>query len=80
MANVIEINCTTGEVIERDFTDEEKTQHALDLITWREREAAETAEQTRIQGLKASIALKRQATTWQPFTEEEVAYLNSVNQ
>jgi hypothetical protein len=43
MADVVEINAKTGEVVERDFTPEEKAQRQADRAEEKARKAAEKA-------------------------------------
>ena len=44
MADVVEINCTTGEVTERDFTPEEKAQREADAAKFAQEQAEREAE------------------------------------
>jgi hypothetical protein len=66
-----EINCTTGEVIERPFTDEEMAQHEENVANLEKLKAEQAEETTRIATLKASAKAKLIAGT--PLTEEEAA-------
>lgn len=77
---VHEVNCTTGEETIRPMTQTEIDQRAADQVTHQAMLDAQVAEQTRINGLKASIAIKRQSDVWIKFSPEETAYLTSVNQ
>ena len=72
----IEVDCTTGEETIRPYTSAERMQRDADVLVSQQSEAVRVAEQARIDALKASIAAKRTATTWQPFTQEEVTYLD----
>ena len=73
MGKVLEVNCTTGERIERDETAEEiairEQAHAEQLT----RDEAFALEQTRIAELKESAKAKLIAGT--PLTEEEAAII-----
>lgn len=69
----IEINCTTGEVIERPLTPEEVAQHEADVAASLARKAEETAAAETLAALKASA--KAKLVAGQPLTEEEAATL-----
>ena len=69
MSKVIEIDCSTGESIERDMTPAElEAQAAMQAQAEADRIAAET-EAARIADLKASA--KRKLIAGQPLTAEE---------
>jgi hypothetical protein len=68
MADVTEINCLTGEVVERDFTPEELAQRELDAAEFAAAEEARIAEEKARSDTKAS-ALKKLAALG--LTEEE---------
>ena len=68
---VTEINCTTGEVVERPLTAEEISQMEADAATQAEVEAARTAEAEAAAVLKASA--KAKLVAGEPLTEEEAA-------
>lgn len=73
MGKVQEVNCTTGERIERDETAEEiaiREQAHAELLA---RDEAFALEQTRIANLKESAKAKLIAGT--PLTEEEASVL-----
>ena len=72
MADVTEINCITGEVIERDFTEEELAQRELDAAAFAEAEEARIAEEEAKAAAKAS-AVEKLAVLG--LTEEEVKAL-----
>ena len=54
MADVIEINALTGEVIERDFTPDELAQREIDRLAHEEAEAARIAEEQAREATKQS--------------------------
>lgn len=68
-----ELNCTTGEIIERPLTAEEIAQMELDKAESIAREAERTAAAEALATLKASAKAKLVAGT--PLTEEEAAVL-----
>lgn len=68
MADVIEINALTGEVIERDFTEEELAQRKKDLAAEKKAEKARVAEEEAKAATKASALAKLAALG---LTEEE---------
>ena len=67
----VEINCTTGEVIERPLTAEEIAQGVAGAAAEAERLAAAEAAATALAALKASAKAKLVAGT--PLTEAEAA-------
>lgn len=67
----VEINCETGEVIERPFTEEEIAQAKADEALWLEQKALADAAAEALAALKASAKAKLVAGT--PLTEEEAA-------
>lgn len=67
----IEVNCETGEVITRPFTDEEMAQQAIDLAMAQAQEAERQAEADRIAAIKESAKAKLIAN--EALTEEEAA-------
>jgi hypothetical protein len=69
----VEINCTTGEVIERPLTAEEIAQGVAGAAAEAVRIAEETAASEALAALKASAKAKLVAGT--PLTEEEAATL-----
>ena len=73
MTNAIEINCTTGEVIERPLTAEELTQREADAIVFEAQEAEAQAEAQAKADLKASA--KAKLIAGEPLTEEEASVL-----
>lgn len=72
MADVLEIDAITGEVIERDFTEEEILQRAADLAAWQEAEEARIAEEEAKAAAKTS-AVQKLSTLG--LTEEEIKAL-----
>jgi hypothetical protein len=68
---VTEINCTTGEVIERPFTAEEISQREADLAVVAAEQVEREAETARVEALKASARTKLVAG--EPLTPEEAA-------
>ncbi len=66
-----EINCTTGEVIERPFTDEEMAQHEENLANLEKLKAEQAEEASRVAALKDSV--KAKLVAGEPLTEEEAA-------
>lgn len=71
--DVVEVNCETGESVERAFTAEEKARYeAGRLAALAEREARE-AEEARVLGLRASA--KAKLVAGEPLTEEEAALI-----
>ena len=69
----IEVNCTTGEVIERPLTAEEIAQREADAAAYEARKAEEDAAAQALADLKASARAKLVAGT--PLTSEEAATL-----
>jgi hypothetical protein len=69
----IEVNCTTGEVLEIELTDEEVAQREADAAARAIEKAAEEAEAEALAALKISARAKLVAGT--PLTEEEAATL-----
>lgn len=70
---LVDINCTTGEIIERAYTAEEIAQRATDIAEWETRKAEEDAQAQALADLKASAKAKLVAGT--PLTEEEASVL-----
>jgi hypothetical protein len=68
-----EVNCTTGEVITRPFTDEERAAWETVQATNASRKAEEEADQARIDALKQSA--KAKLVAGEPLTEEEASVL-----
>lgn len=73
VANAIEVNCTTGEVIERPFTAEELTQREIDAVAAVARKTEEDAAQAAALAAKES-AQSKLATLG--LTAEEIAALS----
>jgi hypothetical protein len=71
MSKVIEIDCSTGESIERDMTPAELEAQAAMQAQAEENRAAEQAEADAKAALKASA--KAKLVAGQPLTEEEAA-------
>lgn len=69
VATAIEVNCTTGEVIERSLTAEEISQRETDAIAYAALQAERQAEADALAALKASAKAKLIAGT--PLTAEE---------
>jgi hypothetical protein len=69
----IEVNCETGEVIERPLTAEEIAQREADAAAFAVAEAERTAAAEALAALKASAKAKLVAGT--PLTEEEATTL-----
>ena len=69
----VEINCTTGEVIERALTAEELAQREIDMANWASFEAEEKANAQTLANLKASA--KAKLVAGEPLTEEEASVL-----
>ena len=69
----IEVNCETGEVVERPLTAEEIAQREVDAAAAAARKAEEDAVAEALAALKASAKAKLVAGT--PLTEEEAATL-----
>ena len=69
----IEVNCETGEVVERPLTAEEIAQREADADAAATAEAERTAAEEALAALKASAKAKLVAGT--PLTEEEAATL-----
>jgi hypothetical protein len=72
MADVTEINCETGEVIERDYTPEELANREKVTKEWADELALREQEKTRIAEAKASAEAKLAALG---LTPEEIAAL-----
>jgi hypothetical protein len=68
----IEVNCTTGEVIERPLTAEEIAQREVDAAAFAEAQAAREAEEATKAEAKASAEAKLAALG---LTTEEIAAL-----
>ena len=75
MADVIEVDAITGEVIERDFTEEELAQRELDLTA--ATEAQETAEAAAAAALAAKESAKAKLKKL-GLTEDEIAAMITV--
>ena len=73
MTHAIEVNCETGEVIERPLTTEELAQREADAVAFAAAEAERAAAAEALAALKASARAKLVAGT--PLTEEEAATL-----
>ena len=73
MSKVIEIDCSTGESIERDMTPAELEAQAAMQAQAEEARAAEDAARAATEALKASAKAKLVAGT--PLTAEEAALL-----
>jgi hypothetical protein len=73
MTTVIEVNCETGESIERPLTAEEIAQREANAAAFAEAEAERVAAAEALAALKASARAKLVAGT--PLTEEEAATL-----
>lgn len=69
----LEMNCETGEQIEREYTPEEYAQAEADALAYAEQKAAQQAEADALAALKASARAKLIAG--EPLTEEEAATL-----
>jgi hypothetical protein len=67
----IEVNCATGETIERPFTAEEIAMQEADTLAWAERKAQEEADAKKLADLKASA--KAKLIAGEALTEEEAA-------
>ena len=61
MADVIEIDASTGEVVHRDFTPEEIAQREADFIAAQEAAAAKEAEEAARNAARLSAATKLNA-------------------
>jgi hypothetical protein len=68
---VLEVNCTTGETIERPFTEAELAQLEIDVENDRIRREEQEAELNRITALKESA--KAKLIAGEPLTPEEAA-------
>jgi dihydroxyacid dehydratase/phosphogluconate dehydratase len=68
MPDIVEINVETGEVIERDFTEEEIAQRKKDEAEFKKAEKARKAEEKKAADTKASALAKLAALG---LTEEE---------
>jgi hypothetical protein len=71
MSKVIEIDCSTGESVERDMTPAELEAQAAMQVQAEEARAAEDAAKAASDALKASA--KAKLVAGQPLTEEEAA-------
>ena len=69
MSKVIEINCETGESVERDMTEAELAAQAAMQAQAEEARAAEDAAKAELDALKASA--KAKLVAGQPLTAEE---------
>lgn len=69
----IEVDCTTGETIERPLTAEEIAQREADAVQAEADRIAREAEEQRILDLKSSAHAK--LTAGEPMTDEEAALL-----
>jgi hypothetical protein len=69
----IELNCTTGEVTERFWTDEEIASAEAEAVISAQKKAEAEAETLRIETLKESARAKLVAGD--PLTEEEASVL-----
>lgn len=73
MTNAIEVNCTTGEVIERPLTAEELAQREADAAAFAAAEAEREAAEAAAQAAKESAQSKLAALG---LTAEEIAALS----
>jgi hypothetical protein len=73
MTNAIEVNCETGEVIERPLTAEEIAQREADAEAFAAEQAKRDADEAAKQALKASA--KAKLVAGEPLTEDEAAVL-----
>jgi hypothetical protein len=73
MTTAIEVNCTTGEVIERPLTTEELAQREVDAAAHAAAEAEREAEKAATQAAKESAQAKLAALG---LTAEEIAALS----
>lgn len=73
MTIAIEVNCTTGEVIERPLTAEEIAQHEADAAAYAAAEAERQAAEAAAQAAKESAQSKLAALG---LTAEEIAALS----
>lgn len=71
--DVSEFNCATGELIEREFTEEEKNVRLAAIESIAIAKAEYIANQEREQALKNSA--KQKLVAGEPLTEEEAAIL-----
>lgn len=67
----VDFNCTTGEVTERFWTDEEIATAKAEAVIAAQKKADEEAEALRIASLKESA--KAKLVAGEPLTEEEAA-------
>jgi hypothetical protein len=72
MTTAIEVNCATGEVVERPLTAEEIAQREADAVAYAEIKAAEDAAKAAIAEAKASAEAKLAALG---LTPEEITAL-----
>jgi hypothetical protein len=70
---IVEINCTTGEVIERAYNAEELKQREKDIAEWSLLKAEEEAKAKSAADLKTSA--KAKLIAGKPLTEEEASIL-----
>jgi hypothetical protein len=73
MTTAIEVNCTTGEVVERPLTTEELAQREVDAAAFEAAEAEREAAQAATQAAKESAQSKLTALG---LTAEEIAALS----
>ena len=73
MTNAIEVNCTTGEVIERPLTAEELAQREADAAAYAVAQAEREAEEAAAQAAKESARAKLAALG---LSAEEIAALS----
>ena len=74
---IVNVPDGVGGRITREMDDIEYAQFEIDQLDNARELSLVATEEKRVASLKASIAIKRTATTWQPFTNEEAAYLDS---
>ena len=67
----IEVNCETGEVIQRPLTTEELAHREIEMAAFAQAEAEHQAEKDRVAALKKSA--KAKLVAGEPLTEEEAA-------
>jgi len=70
---VVEVNCETGEVVERPHTTEEIAAREIEIAKYAEIKASEEAQAETTAALKASARAKLISGT--PLTEEEASVL-----
>lgn len=70
---VVEVNCTTGELVYRPMNEQELAQREIDNNAWEAEQVAILAEKERVAALKTSA--RNKLVAGEPLTAEEASVL-----